>query len=188
MFESMLKWLLIIWGAFFVFEFTYAHADFKTSSPIERIKVLYQSESARIGKKDPDPKLTQSRLEEAAKGITNEEIDWLADQALAAKESGDFRIFSVYVLALNSGDYSVQKLRNIGMSDVTKNSAISRDVREQAIKGLGKSKNPKAREALLEIETEQKDAALQDRAHQALYEFEMGRPEPKPILKSHPKK
>lgn len=185
---SFQKRLLILWGAFFLFwPLVSRAAEFQNAPIIERIKTLYASESARIGKKDPNPLLTKKRLEESAKGITNEEMEWLSQTALNAKESGDQRVFSVFFLALNGSDLAIAKLRAIGLSP-GKPSAIEKEVREQAIKGLGKSKNPRAREALLEIETDQADASLQDRAHQALYEFENGRPEPPPILKSKKKK
>lgn len=180
---SLTKRLLILWGAFFIFSVSGAQAE----DPSVKIKKIYQSESERIGKKDPNPQLTKTRLEEAARGFSAEDLDWLSTQALNQKESGDFRVFSVFLLALNGGEQALSKLKAIALSEMTKPNAADKEVREQAIKGIGKFKNPKAREALLEIETEQKDLSLQDRAHQALFEFETGRPEPKPIIKAKKK-
>ena len=152
--------------------------SFGTARPLERVVKLYESESARIGRNDPDPDLTQKRLEKAAKELSAEELAWLGLQALDEKNEMDARFFATYLAALAPGAAAVGTLKAIALQPLpkTKNEmrfAEERALRMQAVEGL--SRNCKdAKDALLEVVAVY-DESIRDRAHRALYACQTGR-------------
>src|SRR4051812_4969863 len=112
--------LLLVGGAFFFFRSPAAtkpgpvadatvaappaSADakvFRAGVPKKRIMDLYETESVRVGKTDPDPAATQKRLEVVAGELSAEEVQWLERQALDPKSDTDARFFAVYMMGLS---------------------------------------------------------------------------------------
>jgi hypothetical protein len=130
--------------------------SFGSSKPMERVVKLYEAESARIGKVDPDPDFTQKRLEAAAKELNLEELDWLSRQASDEKIEMDARVFAM--------PKTKSEMRF----------AEERALRMQAVEGLSRNCGNAAREGLLEVVASY-DEALRDRAHRALYACHTGK-------------
>lgn len=155
---------------------------FKKAKPVTRVQDFYESESKRIGAVDPDPKLTQSRLELVAAELNPEEVRWLTGTALNTKENGDGRFFATYLLALGRSPETTAALRGIALLEIPKRKnkgleELERQIRAQATEGLGRSCDlPGARDALLDIVEMQLDEFIRDRAHRALYQCRTGKP------------
>jgi hypothetical protein len=155
---------------------------FKKAPPVTRVQDFYESESKRIGAMDPDPKLTQARLELVAAELSPEEVKWLAGTALNAKENGDGRFFATYLLALGRSAEGTSALRQIALTEIPKSKnkgleELERQIRAQATEGLGHSCDVAgARDALLDIVEMQLDEFIRDRAHRALYQCRTGKP------------
>jgi len=148
----------------------------------KRLEEFYKKESARVGSVDPNPKLTEQRLAAVASALSLEELDWLRDQALARNKEGDARFFSAYLIALAPGEVAVPALRSLALSPVPKdkNTAfveLERQIRGQAVEGLSRAKgNPAARDALLDVISQQEDEFLRDRAHRGIHSWTTGKP------------
>jgi len=155
---------------------------FKKAPPVTRVQDFYESESKRIGAVDPDPKLTQARLELVAAELSPDEVKWLAGTALNAKENGDGRFFATYLLALGRSVEGTAALRQIALTEIPKRKnkgleELERQIRAQATEGLGRSCDVAgARDALLDIVEMQLDEFIRDRAHRALYQCRTGKP------------
>jgi hypothetical protein len=155
---------------------------FKKAPPVTRVQDFYESESKRIGAVDPNPKLTQARLELVAAELSPEEVKWLAGTALNAKENGDGRFFATYLLALGRSAEGTAALRQIALTEIPKRKnqgleELERQIRAQATEGLGHSCDVAgARDALLDIVEMQLDEFIRDRAHRALYQCRTGQP------------
>lgn len=144
---------------------------------------LYEKESARVGKVDPDPKATEARLREAAKDLKPEEISWLEGQASDARTMMDARFFAVYLLGLSQQEASIGSLSRIALSEVppSKNERLfieNRALRASAVEGMCTPENckqPLAREKLLEVVANQRDEWIRDRANRCLYACQYGK-------------
>lgn len=151
-----------------------------TSKPMERVIALYETESKRIGRVDPDPALTEKRLTEAAGKLSREEIEWLGQQGLDEKNEMDARFFATYLAALAHSGAAVGTLRQIATRPIprTKNEmrfAEERALRMQAVEGLAHNcKLEGATDSLMEIVAVE-DEAVRDRAHRALYACQTGK-------------
>jgi hypothetical protein len=158
-----------------------AVTKFREGKPLERVKLIYEEEGKRIGAVDPDPDLTQRRLELIARELHPSEIDWLKQEALRRDEMGDARFFATYLLALNGQEAAVGALREISLSPVpeSKNPGLvelERQIRAQAVEGLSRVRGKDvARDALLDIVNGQADEFLRDRAHRGLYAWQTGK-------------
>jgi len=143
----------------------------------KRIQAFYELESKRIGAVDPNPEETKKRLEVMARDLTPGEILWLEAEAVNPKVNGDGRFFATYLLALCSKPEAMVALGKLAISPVpdSKNKGrveLERQIRAQAIEGLGRAK---ARDPLLDVVEKQPDEFLRDRAHRALYEARGGK-------------
>jgi hypothetical protein len=143
----------------------------------KRIQAFYELESKRIGAVDPNPGETKNRLEVMARDLTPGEILWLEAEAVNPKVSGDGRFFATYLLALSLKPEAMAALGNLAISPVpdSKNKGrveLERQIRAQAIEGLGRAK---ARDPLLDVVEKQSDEFLRDRAHRALHEVSGGK-------------
>lgn len=152
--------------------------SFGTARPLERVVKLYEIESARIGRNDPDPELTQARLEKAARELSGEELAWLGLQALDEKNEMDARFFATYLAALAPGAAAVGTLKAIALQPLPKTRnemrfAEERALRMQAVEGLSRNCEH-AKDALLEVVAVY-DEGIRDRAHRALYACQTGR-------------
>lgn len=150
-------------------------ADLKT------VQELFKKESAKVGQVDPDPEGTRKRLKAFAENLGDEGILWLESQASDRALGGDERFLAAYLLSENGSVRALGSLRQIALSAVPKlqNQALvelERQIRAIAIEGLSKVKDPKARDALLDVIQVQQDDFLSDRAHRALYAWESGKP------------
>ncbi len=201
---SILGLLLVMGGAFFFFRRPLAEAPlvsapalapvaapvspalaaFRAEPPRKRVMELYERESARVGKVDPDPKATQKRLEEVARELKPEEISWLEAQAIDPAVEMDARFFAVYLMGLSSQGSAVQALYRVAMKPVpvTKNERRDSEERAQrmsAVEGMCTPENcklPEARDQLKEIIALAQDEMVRDRAHRCLYACQYGKP------------
>lgn len=155
---------------------------FQAAKPVARVQEFYAQESARIGAVDPNPELTQKRLELVAKELEPAEISWLYGEAMDEKRGGDGRFFATYLLALSGNPESLVALGKIAVSPVPPNKnrgmvELDRQLRAQATEGLGRScaANPAAKDGLLDVVEKQEDEFLRDRAHRALYQCRTGK-------------
>jgi len=156
--------------------------EFRQAPPVERVQELYAQESKRIGEIDPDPELTQQRLELLAGELSAEEISWLKGEA-GQGSTADGRFFATYLLALSSTEAAVDALGELAVSPVPKSKnkslfELERQIRAQATEGLGRAcaKQVSARDALLDVVEKQADEFLRERAHRALYQCRSGKP------------
>lgn len=153
-----------------------AALQFRTQPPIQRVQSFYESESARVGAVDPDPKATEARLSEIAQELAPDEIDWLKARVLNEKEPADARFFAVYLVALSRQPGAVAALREIALSpipDQKKNQAAAetkRMIAAQGTEGLSRHCGSRdAQDALLDVQERQTDEFVRDRAHRGLY-------------------
>lgn len=155
-------------------------AAFPSAPPMKRVMDLYESESQRVGKVDPDPALTEKRLTAAAKDLTADEIAWLGEQALDRAGEMDARFFATYLAALSRSEASVATLHKIATTPipVSKNEMRmqeERALRMQAIEGLSRNcPLASAKDALLDI-VGVEDEGVRDLAHRALYACHTGK-------------
>ncbi len=155
-------------------------AAFVQAPPLKRVIALYESESQRIGKVDPDPALTEKRLTGAAKDLRPEEIEWLGAQALDTGSEMDARFFAAYLTALAHSETAVGVLKKIALTPIPKSKnemrmAEERVLRMQAVEGISRNCGlPSAKDDLLEIVAVE-DEAIRDRAHRALYACQTGK-------------
>lgn len=151
---------------------------------MKRVMDLYERESARVGKVDPNPKLTQQRLEVAARELKPEEIAWLESQAVDASLDMDARFFSVYLMGLSSQPAAVQALFRVAMKPVpvTKNERRDSEERAQrmgAVEGMctpANCKIPESIDQLMEIVSSAQDEWVRDRANRCLQSCKYGKP------------
>lgn len=154
---------------------------FRRAPVFTRVQSFYETESKRIGAIDPDPKLTEERLRSVAAELKPEEIHWLLNTALNAKENGDGRFFATYLLALGRSPEAMDGLRAIALTEILpqKNKAkeeLERQIRAQATEGLGRGCDiANARDALLDVVEMQLDEFIRDRAHRALNQCRTGK-------------
>ena len=151
--------------------------QFRGETPVKRVEQLYNAESERVGKIDPDPKATQERLKALSAELTPEEYAWLKERALNRKEPADARFFSTYLTGLSPQSAALPALREIAVTPLPKLKSesqldIEKQIRALATEGISRMcKNGAAREALLDVEHTHEDEFLKDRAHRALYAF-----------------
>ncbi len=156
-------------------------SNFQSAPPMKRVMDLYETESKRVGKVDPDPKLTEKRLRAAAKELSADEIAWLGAQAADTSSDMDSRFFAAYLLGLSGSASGINTLGQIALSSIpeSKNEMRvqeERVLRMQTVEGILEScKLAGAKDKLLEIIAEQKDEAVRDRAHRALYACQTGK-------------
>jgi len=147
---------------------------------MKRVMDLYEAESKRVGKIDPDPKLTEKRLSAAALDLSAEEISWLGSQSLDATLDMDARFFATYLVGLSPSEASLATLKKIATSAVPqlkneRRMQEERVLRMQAVEGIShKCPLPSAKDELLEIVSVQ-DPGVRDRAHRALYACHTGK-------------
>lgn len=156
--------------------------EFQRAPKGKRLEEFYKKESARIGAVDPNPRFTEQRLVAVASVLSLEEVSWLREQALARNQEGDARFFSAYLIALAPLEVAVPALRSLALSPVPKdkNNAITeleRQIRGQAVEGLSRARgNAAARDALLDVISQQEDEFLRDRAHRGMHSWATGKP------------
>lgn len=148
--------------------------------PMKRVMDLYEAESQRVGKVDPDPALTEKRLTAAAKELSPEEFRWLGEQALDTRNEMDARFFATYLTALGRSEAGVATLCKISLSKVPKSKnemrmQEERALRMQAVEGLSRNCAILAAKDCLLDTVGVEDEALRDRAHRALYACQTGK-------------
>lgn len=157
---------------------------FRTSEPLKRVMELYQTESERVGKADPDPKATQIRLQGLAANLNAEEVQWLVKQALDPKIEMDARFFAVYLVGLNPHPSSVEALSQVAASPLpeskkAKEWKADRYLRMNAIEGMctqAHCKLSETRDHLLDVQTALQDEPLRDFVNRCLYACQYGKP------------
>jgi hypothetical protein len=157
--------------------------SFKNGEPMKRVMELYASESQRVGKIDKDPKATEARLEEDARELTPEEVEWLGKQATDIKNDGDARFFAEYMVGLSHQEAAVKVLAAIAVSPepVTKNDRLLQQeqaFRASAVEGLShncKEFPAQVKSSFLDVVSRQQDEMVRDLAHRGLYACQTGK-------------
>ncbi len=156
-----------------------------TSSPTEedneswvtlKKKIIY--ESHQVGKLNPDPKETKKRLAALAEGLTEEEKNYLSQQAIGEKAkasaNADLRFLSVYLL--NKNGTSFKHLMNIARHPIevpfNQRRLFEQEVllRAMALEGIVQSLSPdEAQRRILEFISQQDNTMLIHQARQLLF-------------------
>jgi len=145
----------------------------------KNLEKILKEEKNLLGRVDPDPKASFLRLKTIAENLETADLNLLKIKALDESINGDERFLSIYLLAYNGKDISLDSLQNIALSLVpapeSQNQGL-RDleiqIRAQAIEGLSRFYGNERAKAILEKAAEmQNEAFLRDRANRALYSW-----------------
>ena len=158
-----------------------ALTKFKRNTSKERLPNFLADEAKQVGAIDANPQATTERLGIVAQALDAEESAWLGQRALDAKEDGDARFLSVYLLAKGNPDNSLEALKQIAVAKLPQKTSesrldLERQIRAMAIEGISGARGvTAARDELKEIAARQTDPFLYDRAQRGLYSWNTGK-------------